>query len=144
MVFAASMLLLLCVQRASSQEITVYGYATAYNTYEKVGYISDIMPGLINSKIYFDAAENQLANQFRKKIEKISGKTYGFVDQTKGFCYQRINAPLFSGEKDKFIPKCTKEEMIKKRAEQIEGYKKSNLKVRIVPAKEFQYIQPKR
>jgi len=141
---ATTIMLGLNLQQAKSQEITVYGYAAAYNTYEKIGYISELMPGIINSKVYFDAAQNQLENQFMTKIEQISGKTYGFVKQTKGFCYDRINAPIFSDEKDKFIAKCTREVMTKKRAAQIERYKKSNFKVRLVSAKEFQFKQPKR
>src|SRR5690606_13180616 len=119
--------------QAQEPEIKVYGFASDYDTAVDSAYVSEVFEAVANGKVYFDPSAYQIENQMKFKIKEYTGKNYGFVYKSNGFCFERF-APLTLGShkkrETKLTTECTFENIQQKRKDAIASFKKNNFKVK--------------
>lgn len=75
----------LLFNKVKAQEKMVYGFGYAYNYSTKTFYVSNIVSGVKNSNVYYDANDNDLKTQWSKKLETEDGKYYTYTIDKFGF-----------------------------------------------------------
>ncbi|RWU10890.1 hypothetical protein [Pedobacter chitinilyticus] len=92
---------------AQAQEKTVYAFCYAYSYQTKTLYISNTVNGVENSSTYYNASDDALHNQWRKKLETEDSKMSGYSLLKFGFSADKSKVEEYRTE---MISKFTKQE----------------------------------
>ena len=68
-----------------TKEETVYGFGYAYNYNTMELYVTNIVSGVQNSDIYFDATDTGLSFQWRDKLKTVVSEYFKYTEVAVGF-----------------------------------------------------------